>query len=93
MFNWIETHGLEACAIAFIYALITSAFPPLPPGAGWWATLIYNIFKLSGADASVLVKSSPYAQKFEKFTQTEQTKKPDGTEINTQSEAISKPQN
>lgn len=51
MFEWINTHGLEAMGLYMMFLLIAGTIPPLPPNAGFvstWAYLLAKAISLNG---------------------------------------------
>ena len=72
--SWVETHGLECLVIAYIFSSCTSVMPPMPVNLNWWATWLYNITQLLGANAGNLVKASPAGQQLETKLGVSQTK-------------------
>lgn len=72
--NWIETHGFEALIFAYLYSLCTSAMPPMPISWNWWATWMYNIAQITGANLQNLVKNVPAGQQLEQRLSATQTK-------------------
>lgn len=82
MLNWINTHGIEAIFIAFVFASVISAIPPLPPNASWWATWLYKILQVLGASLDKAVNSTPTGKKLESLRTVSTT---DGTLVSTES--------
>lgn len=82
MLNWVNTHGIEALIIAFVFASVISTIPPLPPNTGWWATWLYKTLQLLGASLDKAINSTPQGKKLESL-RTVQTN--DGTLISTES--------
>lgn len=62
--NWIETHGLILLGVVYVYALIVSAMPPLPPTAGWWTIFFYRALQVTAANADKVAHNSPAIQRF-----------------------------
>lgn len=70
--KWIEVHGIECLIIAYIFSLCASVMPPMPPSSDrqfswryWWATWLYNVVQVFGANLGNLVKHSPIGQTLE----------------------------
>jgi hypothetical protein len=57
MFNWINTHGLEAIAIYFVFCIVCGSVPPLPAEAGFLATWLYLIVKAASANSRGIGKA------------------------------------
>jgi glycerol uptake facilitator-like aquaporin len=54
--------------------MITSVMPPMPMNLNWWATWLYNVAQLTGANAGSLVSHSPVGQQLEAKLGVSQTK-------------------
>lgn len=82
MLNYIETHGVEALIICYVFSLLMSTVPKLPEHTNFFLTWLYNFAQILGANASNLVKNSPTGQKIEKFVSESQTIADTGTIAN-----------
>lgn len=85
-FKWIESHGIESMAVAYIFSQITNVMPAYPEqNNNWWLKWAYNVGKVLGANAKGLVDHSPIGQKIE--AQTTQTLALVKTETSTSTES------
>jgi hypothetical protein len=86
MFHWVETHGFECLAIGFLFSMLTSVMPPLPPKQGWWITWSYNVLKIIGANLGQLASRDP---RLSALTKTEIKTDSDGSETVTKTDSVS----
>lgn len=84
--DWVNSHGMFLLGVGYVLALLISAAPPLPPNSGFFRTWAYNAMQVVGASADKVVSSNP---KFQAFTQSKTTQKPDGTTEQTDTKAVS----
>jgi len=79
MLSYIETHGVEALVICYVFSLLMSTIPPLPTNKGFFIVWAYNFAQILGANASNLVKHSPVGKKIENLVSDSEFAADDGT--------------
>ncbi len=82
---WINAHGFLLMVCGYLFALIVSGMPPLPPGSGFFKTWLYNIFQILGASADKVVKHDPRIAVLEQSTKKIDS---DGTETQSTTKAV-----
>lgn len=90
MLSWVETHGFECLLVCFAWALITSVMPAMTCPR-FWVTWLYNIVKVSGANADAFVRHSPAGQNLERLVSDTSQQSPDGSTAQQHVESLSIP--
>jgi hypothetical protein len=87
--HWIESHGFEMLAFAWIFSGAMSVMPPLSSTAGWWTKWLHDILQLFGANLGNLVKHTPAGAQLETLVSSQKKTAPDGSSDETKTAATS----
>lgn len=55
--QWIQTHGVEAVIIYWLFAAAVSTMPEIPPTAGYWSRWAYGFLHFLGSNLKQFIQA------------------------------------